>query len=95
MGSIAQLDKTLDTAMNDGYGTITIRVVVLEKSMAAAPAPRLTDDSPVDAVPDEVLPETPRGAVNAVYSSLTARDNMPGTISLSCATWISSTCVTA
>ena len=34
MATVAQLDKSLDTALNEGYGTITIRVVVLEKGMA-------------------------------------------------------------
>jgi len=56
--TIAQLDKSLDTSLNDGYGTITIRVVVLEKSSASAPAPKLADEAPVDAMPDEVLPDT-------------------------------------
>lgn len=53
----AQLDKTLGTALNEGHGTITIRVVVLEKAMAASPAPSSGSDSPVDAEPDEMLPE--------------------------------------
>ena len=35
MTTIAQLDKSLDTSLNDGYGTITIRVVVLEKGSAS------------------------------------------------------------
>jgi hypothetical protein len=58
MATVAQLDKSLHTALNEGHGTITIRVVVLEKGMAAAAAPSATDDSPADAVPDEVLPDT-------------------------------------
>jgi hypothetical protein len=37
--TVAQLDKSLGAALNEGYGTITIRVVVLEKTMAASPAP--------------------------------------------------------
>src|SRR5712691_9278930 len=53
----AQLDKVLDTAMADGHGTITIRVVVLEKSMAPAAVPSSRDEAPVDAEPDEMLPE--------------------------------------
>ena len=52
-----QLDKSIDTALNDGYGSIAIRVVVLEKGMAAAPAPNPIDQSPADLAPDEVLPE--------------------------------------
>jgi hypothetical protein len=58
MATIAQLDKSCNTALSEGYGTITIRVVVLEKGMAAAPAPSPTDESPADTTPDEVLPET-------------------------------------
>jgi hypothetical protein len=58
MATIAQLDKSLNTALTEGYGTITVRVVVLEKGMAAAPAPSTRDESPADATPDEVLPET-------------------------------------
>ena len=58
MATIAQLDKSLNTALSEGHGTITIRVVVLEKGMAAAAAPGTADDSPTDAVPDEVLPDT-------------------------------------
>lgn len=58
MATIAQLDKSLNTALNEGYGTITIRVVVLEKGMAPAPAPGTAAESPVDAAPDEVIPDT-------------------------------------
>lgn len=54
---VAQLDKTLDTALNEGHGTITIRVVVLAKTIAAGAAPSVADDAPVDAAPDEVLPD--------------------------------------
>lgn len=56
--TFAQLDKALSAAVSGGYGTITIRVVVLEKQMAAAAAPRATSDEPLDAVSDELLPET-------------------------------------
>jgi hypothetical protein len=38
MNTFAPLDKSLDTALDEGYGTITIRVVVLEKGMASAPS---------------------------------------------------------
>ena len=58
MATIAQLDKSVDTVVNEGYGTITIRVVVLEKGMAAAAAPKQSDEAPVDAAPNEMLPET-------------------------------------
>lgn len=56
MTTVAQLDKSLSTTLNEGYGAITIRVVVLEKGMA--PAPKPADESPTDADPDEVLPDT-------------------------------------
>jgi hypothetical protein len=51
-----QLDKSLSSALAEGYGTITIRVVVVEKGMASSPAPR-DDDTPADTEPDEVMPE--------------------------------------
>jgi hypothetical protein len=57
MPAVAQLDKSLDTALSEGYGTIVIRVVVLEKGMASAPAAKTVDQSPVDAAPDELLPD--------------------------------------
>jgi hypothetical protein len=57
MPAVAQLDKSLDTALSEGYGSIVIRVVVLEKGMAPAPAPKSADESPVDVAPDEVLPD--------------------------------------
>ncbi len=62
MTAVAQLDKSLNTALNEGHGTIVIRVVVLEKGMAPAAAPGASPDAPVDATPDEVLPETDRTA---------------------------------
>src|ERR1035437_1546762 len=58
MATIAQLDKSLSSELNEGYGTITIRVVVLEKGIAPAPAPSAADDTPADAAPDELLPDT-------------------------------------
>lgn len=54
---VAQLDKVVDTTLNEGHGTITIRVVVIAKNAAAA-APNDVDSVPVDATPDEVLPDT-------------------------------------
>lgn len=57
MPALAQLDKSLGTALNEGYGSIIIRVVVLEKGMASAPAPRSTDQTPADLAPDELLPD--------------------------------------
>jgi hypothetical protein len=62
--TVAQLDKSLGAALNEGYGTITIRVVVLEKTMAAAPAPNAADETPVDAMPDEVLPDTDKRPIS-------------------------------
>ena len=64
MTTVAQLDKSLGAALNEGYGTITIRVVVLEKTMAAAPAPNATDETPADAMPDEVLPDTDKRPIS-------------------------------
>lgn len=58
MATVAQLDKSLETSLSEGFGTITIRVVVLEKGMAPAPAQGIADESPVDAASDEVLPDT-------------------------------------
>jgi hypothetical protein len=58
----AQLDKSLDMVLAEGHGTITIRVVVLEKGMAAAPA--TVDETPADAAADEVLPETDKRPVS-------------------------------
>jgi hypothetical protein len=62
--STAQVDKLLETALTEGHGTITIRVVVLEKGMAAAPAPSATDEAPADAEPDEILPETDKRPIS-------------------------------
>src|SRR6267378_2953513 len=56
--TLAQLDKSLNAAVSEGYGTITIRVVVLAKQMAAASAPHDSNTEPLDAVSDELLPET-------------------------------------
>ena len=58
----AQLDKSLDTALAEGHGTITIRVVVLEKGLVAAPA--AVDETPADAQADEVLPENDKRPVS-------------------------------
>jgi hypothetical protein len=58
MASVAQLDKSLNTELTEGYGTITIRVVVLEKSLAPAAAPSAADNVPADAAPDELIPDT-------------------------------------
>jgi hypothetical protein len=55
--SDSQLDKSVGTSLN-GHGTISIRVVVLEKGMASSPAPASADETPVDAAPDELLPDT-------------------------------------
>lgn len=55
---VAQLDKVLDTAFNEGHGAITIRVVVLAKHAAAASAAVDAENAPTDAAPDEVLPDT-------------------------------------
>ena len=54
--SETSLDKSLATALN-GHGTISIRVVVLEKGMASSAAGK-TNEAPIDAAPDELLPDT-------------------------------------
>jgi hypothetical protein len=62
--TVAQLDKSLGAALNEGYGTITIRVVILEKTVASAPAPNDGDESPADLTPDEVLPDNDKKPVS-------------------------------
>lgn len=59
------LDKTLDTGVVDGYGTISIRVVVLQKTMAAAPALGAEEEAPADAAPDEVLPDSDKRPISS------------------------------
>jgi hypothetical protein len=54
----SQLDKSVTTGMGQGFGTITIRVVVLQKHMAAGSAPGGSIQLPLDAEGDEILPET-------------------------------------
>src|SRR5574341_419052 len=54
----SELDKSLTASVGTGYGTITIRVVVLQKQMAAAAAPSGSIQLPLDVVSDEMLPET-------------------------------------
>jgi hypothetical protein len=61
---VAQLDKTLDTALNEGHGTIMIRVVVLAKNLAAGSAPSAADETPLDATADEVLPDTDKRPIS-------------------------------
>lgn len=61
---VAQLDKSLDTALSEGHGTITIRVVVLGKTLTPGSAPSAADDAPVDATPDEVLPDTDKRPIS-------------------------------
>lgn len=57
MPAVAQLDKSVDTSLSEGYGSVVIRVVVLEKGMASAPAPNSTEQLPADVAPDEPLPD--------------------------------------
>lgn len=54
--TVAQLDKSFDTAVGEGYGTITIRIVVLDKTMAPS-SPTSAAEVPADAAPDEMLPD--------------------------------------
>jgi hypothetical protein len=53
-----QLDKSVSSELTEGYGTITIRVVVMGKGLAPAKAPGDADASPADASPEEALPDT-------------------------------------
>lgn len=63
-GPIAQLDKSLETLVSNGCGTITIRVVVLRKEMASTPAPGAEDETPADATGEEMLPEIDKRPVS-------------------------------
>ncbi len=58
MATITQLDKSVSSELAEGYGTITIRVVVLEKGIATAPSLKDNIETPADAAPDELLPDT-------------------------------------
>jgi hypothetical protein len=53
-GVVAELDKTLESAVPDGYGTMSVRVVVLKKGQNAAPDGEA--EVPADLGQDEVLP---------------------------------------
>jgi len=57
-------DKTLRAAFHGGYGTIDIRVVVFDKGLAATPAPAHVELAPLDAAPEEVLPETDKRPIS-------------------------------
>src|SRR5688500_16584294 len=61
----ARLDKSLDATLTEGHGTITIRVVVVDKGLAAAPAPDTFGSTPVDAGAEEMLPETDKRPVSS------------------------------
>src|SRR5262249_16749439 len=63
--SQSQLDKSLSTNVGAGYGTITIRVVVVEKQVAPAAAPSERDTAPRDAAGDEMLPETDKRSTSS------------------------------
>jgi hypothetical protein len=67
------LDKTLDTSLGERHGTITIRVVVLQKGMAAVPALGSVDAAPTDAAADEVLPETDKRPVSSFLEESSKR----------------------
>lgn len=59
-----QFAKSLDTDVDAGYGTIIIRVVVLEKNMASAPSLAESDSTPLDVAADEILPETDKRPIS-------------------------------
>jgi hypothetical protein len=65
MPTTANLDKSLDAALSEGHGTITIRVVVVDKALAAAAAPGAEDAAPADAGAEEILPETDKRPVSS------------------------------
>ncbi len=52
----SELDKSFKISYS--YGTITIRVVVLEKSLASSAPISDVDTAPVDLLPDEILPDS-------------------------------------
>lgn len=56
MAATVQLDKTSVSA-TEGYGTVAIRVVVLEKGPPEPVGIAVQDESPADAAPDETLPD--------------------------------------
>ncbi len=60
---IAELDKTLASAIADGYGTMSIRVVVLKKRQDAGTSPD-EPDVPADLGTDEVLPSSGKTPVD-------------------------------
>lgn len=57
---VAELDKNLTTGVSAGYGAITIRVVVLQKVRGGTQRVDVQDEGPVDAAPDENLPDDDR-----------------------------------
>jgi len=63
--TIARLDKSLDASLAESHGTITIRVVVVDKGLAAAAAPGTENVTPVDAGAEEMLPETDKRPVSS------------------------------
>lgn len=61
--TVARLDKSLSASLTEGHGTITIRVVVVDKALAAASAPDAPDTAPADAEADEALPDNDKRPV--------------------------------
>lgn len=55
--AIPRLDKSFEAAVEEGYGTITIRVVVLDKKGDELGPTADGSEVPIDAAPDEMLPE--------------------------------------
>lgn len=61
------LDKSMDSILDQGFGTIIIRVVVLEKKKWAQSEP--SSDAPEDAEPDELLPESDKRPTSSYLES--------------------------
>jgi len=56
--TMARLDKSVDATLGEGYGTVTIRVVVVDKAMSSLSATGEAAGMPIDAEAFETLPES-------------------------------------
>lgn len=63
--TIATVDKSFDVALGEGHGTITIRVVVVDKAMPSTSSPGPDDGVPADAGAEEALPEPDKRPVSS------------------------------
>lgn len=62
--AIAPLDKSVETSVGEGFGTITIRVLVLGKGVPEPQSASEEDETPLDLMPDEMLPETDKRVIS-------------------------------